>query len=143
MSNDSRVAEPAEQRGRAGLYTGAMTFGEAIQTVLRKYAEFGGRASRPEFWWWMLFSVLVASALNVLSVIRIGDTSSLGAILSSLWGIAALLPTLAVGVRRLRDAGYGWGHMFWLLVPIVLIIFWAQPARDRMTAATATGQSAP
>ena len=146
-SNDSRVAEPAEQRGRVRLYTGRMTFGQAIQTVLRKYAEFGGRASRPEFWWWMLFSALVASALNVFSVIRIGDTSSLGAILSSLWGIATLLPTLAVGVRRLRDAGYGWGHMFWLLVPIagliVLIVFWAQPARDRMTAATATGQPAP
>src|SRR4051812_25074604 len=122
-----------------------MTFGEAIRTVLRKYAEFGGRASRPEFWWWMLFYVLVASALNVFGVIRIGETSSLGAILSSLWGIAVLLPTFAVGVRRLRDAGYGWGHIFWLLVPIagviVLIVFWAQPARDRVSSPTA-GQAA-
>ena len=128
-------------------YTGRMTFGGAIQTVLRKYAEFGGRAARPEFWWWMLFYVLVASALNVFSVIRIGDTSSLGAILSSLWGIAVLLPTLAVGVRRLRDAGYGWGHMFWLLVPIagiiVLIVFWSQPAKEGLPAAGATGQTAP
>jgi uncharacterized membrane protein YhaH (DUF805 family) len=125
-----------------------MTFGQAIQTVLRKYAEFTGRASRSEFWWWMLFYLLVASALNVFSVIRIGDASSLGAILSSLWGIAALLPTLAVAVRRLRDAGYGWGHIFWLLVPIagiiVLAVFWSQPARDTASAGAATespGQS--
>jgi uncharacterized membrane protein YhaH (DUF805 family) len=138
--------QSASRAIRMRLYTGRMTFGAAIQTVLRKYAEFGGRASRPEFWWWMLFYVLVASALNVFSVIRIGDTSSLGAILSSLWGIAVLLPTLAVGVRRLRDAGYGWGHMFWLLVPvagiIVLIVFWAQPAKERLPAAGATGHTA-
>ena len=116
-----------------------MTFGEAIRSVLQKYADFTGRAARAEFWWWMLFSLLVTSALNVFSVIPIGDTSSLGAILSSLWGIAVLLPTLAVGVRRLRDAGYGWGHMFWLLVPIagliVLVVFWAQPSRDAVPAA--------
>ena len=124
-----------------------MTFGEAIQTVLRKYAEFVGRASRPEFWWWTLFSVLVTSALNVFSVIRIGETSSLGAILSSLWSIAVLLPSLAVAVRRLRDAGYGWGHIFWLLVPIagliVLIVFWSRPTRDAMAPGTAAVAGAP
>jgi uncharacterized membrane protein YhaH (DUF805 family) len=109
-----------------------MTFGEAIGTVLRRYAEFAGRASRPELWWWLLFVVLVGAALNVFGVIPVGDGSSLGAILSSLWGIAVLLPTLAVGVRRLRDAGYGWGHLFWLLVPvagvIVLAVLWSRPA---------------
>jgi uncharacterized membrane protein YhaH (DUF805 family) len=118
-----------------------MPFGEAIQTVFRKYAEFTGRATRPEFWWWALFNLLVASALNFLNVIRIGDNAYLGSLLAGLWGIAVLLPNLAVAVRRLRDAGYGWGHLFWILVPIagifVLITLWVQSTKAPVPATTA------
>ena len=110
-----------------------MSFGEAIQTVFGKYAEFMGRAGRAEFWWWALFTVLVASALNLFDVIRIGDNGNLGSLLAGLWGIAILLPSLAVAVRRLRDAGYSWGYLFFILVPIagifVLIALWAQPTK--------------
>ena len=120
-----------------------MSFGEAIKTVFREYAEFTGRAARPEFWWWALFNLLVAGALNFFNVIRIGDNAYLGSLLAGVWGVAVLLPNLAVAVRRLRDAGYGWGHLFWLLVPIagifVLITLWAQPTKavPATTAATA------
>ena len=111
-----------------------MNFTESIRTVFTKYADFEGRATRPEFWWWILFTVLVAAALNVFSVIPVGDGSSLGAILSGLWSIATLLPTLAVGVRRLRDAGYAWQNLFWILVPIagliVLAIYAAKPSQS-------------
>ena len=110
-----------------------MSFGEAIQTVFRKYAEFTGRATRAELWWWALFNVLVASALNLFNVIRIGENASLGSLLSGLWGIAVLLPSLAVAVRRLRDAGFGWGNLFFILVPVagifVLITLWVQPTK--------------
>jgi len=82
-----------------------MSFAEAIQRVFRDYAEFMGRAARAEFWWWALFTILVASALNLFAVIRIGDDANLGSLLAGLWGLAILLPTLAVAVRRLRDAG--------------------------------------
>ena len=82
-----------------------MSFGEAIQTVFRKYAEFAGRARRAEFWWWALFNLLVAAALNLFNVIRIGENAYLGSLLAGVWGIAVLLPSLAVAVRRLRDAG--------------------------------------
>jgi uncharacterized membrane protein YhaH (DUF805 family) len=109
-----------------------MSFGEAIQTVVRKYAEFEGRAGRAEFWWWTLFYVLVASALGLFSVVPFGEGANLGWLLTSLWGLAALLPNLAVAVRRLRDAGYGWGNMFWILVPIggliILIVYWTRPS---------------
>jgi uncharacterized membrane protein YhaH (DUF805 family) len=122
--------------------TEAMSFGEAVQTVFRKYAEFTGRATRPEFWWWALFNVLVVGALNLFNVIRIGDNAYLGSLLAGLWGIAVLLPNLAVTVRRLRDAGYGWGHLFWLLVPIagifVLITLLAQPTKPAVPATATT-----
>ena len=118
-----------------------MSFGEAIQTVFHKYAEFTGRATRAEFWWWALFNLLVAAALNFFNVIRIGDNAYLGSLLAGLWGVAVLLPNLAVAVRRLRDAGYGWGHLFWILVPIagifVLIAFLAQPTKPVVPTTTA------
>jgi uncharacterized membrane protein YhaH (DUF805 family) len=121
----------------------AMSFGEAIQTVFRKYAEFTGRATRAEFWWWTLFNALVLGALNLFNVIQIGSNAYLGSLLSGLWGIAVLLPTLAVAVRRLRDAGHGWGNLFWLLVPVaglvVLVILLAQPTKETVpTTSTAT-----
>jgi uncharacterized membrane protein YhaH (DUF805 family) len=75
----------------------------------------------------------------VFNVIPIGHNASIGSILTGLWSIAILLPNLAVGVRRLRDGGYGWGHLFWVLVPVagwvVLVVFLAQPTK--LAAATA------
>lgn len=97
-----------------------MTFYESIRVCLTKYAEFNGRASRPEFWWFMLFVILVASALAYLSEI-----------LTNVFMIAILLPLLAVGARRLRDSSQSaWWQLF-LLIPvagiIVLGILWAEP----------------
>lgn len=110
-----------------------MNFFDAIRTVFGKYADFEGRAARPEFWWWILFTALVGAALNVFSVVPVGEGSSIGAVLTGLWSIGTLLPTLAVMVRRLRDAGYAWTNVFWLLVPIggliVLAIYLAKPSQ--------------
>lgn len=69
-----------------------MTFGESISTCFSKYADFTGRASRAEYWWWVLFTVLVAIATGIVS-----DK------LSPLFSLATLLPSLAVGARRLHD----------------------------------------
>lgn len=130
-----------------------MTFGESIRTVFGKYADFEGRAGRPEFWWWTLFSFLVSSALGVFNVIPLGTpaeygtVASVGSVLTGLWGIAVLLPSLAVTVRRLRDAGYGWANVFWILLPIagliVLIVFLAQPSKFAPPAATAAPAAPP
>ena len=123
-----------------------MSFGEAIRTVLGRYADFDGRAGRPELWWWLLFVTLVASALNLFAVVPIGDGGNLGSLLSGLWGIAVLLPTLAVGMRRLRDAGHGWGYLLFLLVPIgglvVLAVLWSQPAAAELAPLEAPGATA-
>lgn len=119
-----------------------MSFAEAIQTGFRNYAEFTGRARRTEFWWWALFNMLVTGALNLFNVIPIGEDAHLGSLLGGLWGITVLLPNLAVAVRRLRDAGFGWGNLFWALVPIagliVLITLWAQPTKRAVAPMSAT-----
>jgi len=118
---------------KASTKTKTMSFTESISTVFNKYAEFNGRASRSEFWWWTLFTFLVAAVIGSFSAIQLGDDSSLGSMLQSVWSIAILLPSLGVAIRRLRDAGLGWGHIFWGLIPfaglIVLIIFWSQPSK--------------
>jgi uncharacterized membrane protein YhaH (DUF805 family) len=101
-----------------------MSFLESIRVCLTKYAEFNGRASRPEFWWFALFVVLVAGALLYLSEA-----------LSSIFLIAVLLPLLAVGARRLRDAGKS---VWWLLIGlapvgglVILIWFWSLPGTEK------------
>jgi DNA-binding CsgD family transcriptional regulator len=99
------------------------TFFGSIRKCLTNYAEFDGRAARPEFWWFALFVALCTSAFTLLS-----ET------LGSLFLLAVLLPLLAVGTRRLRDTGHSaWWQLF-LLVPIGGLIIagtlWALPSMD-------------
>ncbi|HQV27430.1 MAG TPA: LuxR C-terminal-related transcriptional regulator [Thermoflexales bacterium] len=105
------------------------TFFESIVISFAKYAEFNGRASRPEFWWFALFVILVASALVYLSEA-----------IASVFLILMLLPLLAAGTRRLRDSGQsGWWQLL-LLAPvggiIVLGFLWAMPPRNELPDAT-------
>ncbi len=115
-----------------------MGFGQAIATCLRKYAIFSGRASRSEFWWFYLFSALIAVAAGVVGAAALavdpaaaaGDFPSAD-IPGAIVGLALLLPTLAVAVRRLHDRGRsGW----WLLLGltligyILLLVWWMLPS---------------
>jgi uncharacterized membrane protein YhaH (DUF805 family) len=110
-----------------------MTFPQSISTVFRKYADFTGTATRPEFWWWILFTTLVNAALSTLSAwnLSVHTTYPLAPNLTGLWAIAVLVPTLAVTVRRLRATDRSWANLFWLLLPIagliVLVVLCAQP----------------
>lgn len=100
-----------------------MNFLEAIESGLRNYVQFEGRASRSEYWWFALFTVLAAGPVSILS-----EWAS---------GVAALLlflPSLAVAVRRLHDTDRsGW----WLLIglvplvgTIVLLVFYLTRGTD-------------
>jgi uncharacterized membrane protein YhaH (DUF805 family) len=119
MTTPSQGAYRADGRG--------MTFFDAIVSVVRKFAEFRGRASRSEFWWWALFTYLVTA---VLAVIPFDAARVSGSPYVAAWSRIVLLPSLAVEVRRLRDAGRCWGHVFWVLLPvaglIVLVVLLAQ-----------------
>ena len=91
----------------------------------KKYAVFAGRARRREYWMFCLFNVLIGMAIGfVLSLFGAVENVR---IVSSLFGLAALLPGLAAGVRRLHDIGKcGWWMLLELIPivgPIVLIVF--------------------
>lgn len=95
-----------------------MTFTDSVRSVLRQYATFRGRATRPEFWWWYLCTVLV----NVVTTgaDRVTDATIGISFVGTLVTLGLLVPTLAVSVRRLHDSGLsGW----WLLAPLGLVIF--------------------
>lgn len=105
--------------------TSRITFYESIRKCLTKYAEFNGRASRSEFWWFALFVVLCTSAFTLVS-------ETVGGIFL----IAVLLPLLAAGSRRLRDSGESpWWQLF-LLVPFGIVIvgtLWVLPSKDSLS----------
>ena len=101
-----------------------MNFGQAIQTCMGKYATFEGRASRSEFWWFYLFTLLVIWGANWVGLLVFGDPVGL----SALANIVLLLPTLAAATRRLHDTGRsGWWQLLALTVIgiILLIVWWA------------------
>jgi len=83
--------------------------------VLKKYAVFSGRARRKEYWFFVLFNV-IASILLLVADIIVGtyDPKTQSGVISSLYSLAVLLPSLAVTVRRLHDTDRsGW----WVLLP--------------------------
>jgi uncharacterized membrane protein YhaH (DUF805 family) len=100
-----------------------MTFGESISTCFSKYASFDGRASRSEFWWWTLFTFLASAASGLISEM-----------LSGLFSLAVLLPSLAVGARRLHDTDRsGWFLLLWVIPVIgwIILLVWAvQEAKE-------------
>jgi len=119
-----------------------MSFSDAVRTCLNKYATFDGRASRSEFWWFYLFTIIVTFVVYLipfaftLIASAAGDNAIgtifailgvIGFILVFVVAIALIIPMLAVGCRRLHDRGQsGWLQLL-LLVPcgnIVLLIFW-------------------
>ena len=91
------------------------TPGAAVTAGFRNYARFDGRATRPEFWWWKLFITL--ASIVILSCIVLGIIAGIAeviALLGAIFGLATLLPTLAVTCRRLHDIGEsGWLQLLW------------------------------
>ncbi len=92
-------------------------FGEALKRGFSNYANFNGRASRSEYWWWALSTIICCIP-----------------ILGWIYGLAILVPSIALGVRRLHDTGRsGW----WLLVNLVpfiggliILYFMLQPSQE-------------
>ena len=86
---------------------------EAVRSVFSQYVGFSGRARRSEYWWFALAMFIASILLTTIEMM----TGIFG--LSSILSLAILLPSLAVGARRLHDTGRsGW----WLLLGLVPLI---------------------
>ena len=95
-----------------------------MRSCFRNYATFSGRASRPEFWYFYLFSVIIQILLFIaLMVLAACDApDSVGVpfmVLWTVWQLAMILPTLAVTIRRLHDTGRSGANVLLGFIPIV------------------------
>jgi uncharacterized membrane protein YhaH (DUF805 family) len=96
-----------------------MDFMTAVKTVFSKYADFKGRARRSEYWYFALFNFICALALGFVDAAMNRDNPDKIGILSLVYNLAVLVPSIAVAVRRMHDVGKsGW----FVLIPIYNLI---------------------
>ncbi len=111
-----------------------------IDTLKSRYAQFSGRASRSEFWFFVLFNLIVSILLAILDSVlgtgytyevttntlatatteaaSVSVTQTIG-YLQSIYGLAVLIPSIAVSIRRLHDIGKrGW----WILLSVIPLV---------------------
>jgi uncharacterized membrane protein YhaH (DUF805 family) len=82
-----------------------MTLNQAIKTCLQNYATFSGRASRSEYWWWLLSVILLAVSVASFEMFFYGEESNFS-LFSDLFYLSIFLPDTAVSARRLQDVGF-------------------------------------
>lgn len=96
-----------------------MRFPEAVNACLNRYATFTGRARRPEYWYFALFTVLVGIVTATLDAALFPGT--MAGPINGIAGLLLLLPSLAAATRRLHDTDRsGW----WMLVGLVPLVGW-------------------
>lgn len=98
------------------MYQRQVSFKEAVErAIMQNYCNFDGRASRSEYWWYVLFNTLLGFAIGIVFV----WSETMMDIVSGVAGLALLLPGLGLAVRRLHDIGKsGW----WLLIGLIPLI---------------------
>lgn len=93
-----------------------------VDVLKNQYADFSGRAIRSQYWYFVLFTFIISFVLGFLDGMLFGRQ-----ILSLIFGLAILIPSIAIGVRRLHDLGKtGWWY-FLVLFPIVgqiILLIW-------------------
>ena len=92
-----------------------MGFGQAISSGFSNYVNFSGRSCRSEYWYWILFIIvadIVAGAIDYAIGIQV---------VTGLFGLATILPNLAVAIRRLHDLDRtGW----WIFIGLIPLVGW-------------------
>lgn len=94
----------------------------------KRFADFSGTATRRDYWMAVLINAIAGIAIEVLANVTLNDIII---ILSYIYMLAAIVPGLAIAVRRLRDAGRLWTNLLWVFVPlvgpIITIVMLAKP----------------
>lgn len=101
----------------ASLPNEQMTFGKAIATCFAKYFDFKGRASRSEYWWFYLFTILLS-----WGALLVDPSQSLSLVVN----LAVLFPVIAAGSRRLHDTNRSgwWQLLVFTVIGIIPLIIW-------------------
>lgn len=126
--SDSTGAIPANRMVR---------FSEALPLFFKNYAAFQGRSSRGAYWWAALAIVLISIAVAIVDTILFSGfvrSSNGNGPISILFSLATLIPSLAIGVRRLHDVGRtGWWVLIaFTVIGILLLLYWyVQPGQRR------------
>ena len=101
-----------------------MGFSEAVASVFKNYANFKGRARRSEYWFFVLFNMIASGLLTGIST---ASENRVFLILSGIYSLAVIIPTLAVIWRRLHDIGKSGASYFVALIPLVgaiILLVW-------------------
>ena len=114
----------------------------AYKNFFKGYVDFTGRSKRSEYWWiWLTNMILLvpfysayfkalANPRNETALMALGGI----AIIYMIFGLALMLPMLALTVRRLRDAGFHWALIFVIFIPMVgplaLLVLLAMPTKQ-------------
>ena len=111
-----------------------MDISTSIKVCFKKYAEFSGRASRSELWWFALFCFIGGIVTAIIDMMVLGySTESYGPI-NLVFSVITALPTIAVACRRLHDINKtGWWQLIYLTIIgiILLIIWWATVGENK------------
>lgn len=101
-----------------------LTFSVAVETVLKKYVTFTGRARRSEYWFFVLFNVIVSVVAGILDFLfgLGGMVFGKFGVFTALVTLALLLPSLAVVIRRLHDIN----RSGWWILPVYVLTFIGQ-----------------
>ena len=123
----------------------------AYKNFFKGYAEFTGRSTRPDYWWVWLGNFILSIPFWVIYIYTVylsavmdsvSDSASeaafmifgLVAIIYVVFYLAILVPTIALTVRRLRDAGFHWAFIFLRFAPMVggiaLLVLLAMPTKE-------------
>ncbi|MGE0233729.1 MAG: DUF805 domain-containing protein [Flavobacteriaceae bacterium] len=105
----------------------------AVTTVYTNYFGFTGRAARSEFWYFILFVIVIGVVLNIIDSAIFGMGMGGVGILGGIFSLASLIPEIAVAIRRLHDSGRTGWWLLLVLIPLigwlVLIYFYVQPSQ--------------
>ena len=103
-----------------------MDFQTSIKTCFKKYADFSGRASRSEFWWFELFLWIAMIVVVIIDTMILGYAFEDYGPIYIIFSVVSFLPAIAVGARRLHDINRsGWWQLLILtLIGIILLIVW-------------------
>jgi uncharacterized membrane protein YhaH (DUF805 family) len=102
-----------------------MGFAGAIAAGFRNYVNFGGRATRPEYWYFVLFIVIVSIIAIAIDFAVFGDQQMF--LIYGIFSLATFLPSLSVFIRRMHDTGRTGWWFFLNFIPLIgpiLVIVW-------------------